>query len=85
MHIHIFYTLHRHFLHVHIYTNVPVHVNVVKLFGCVDVSSCGLLNMVMRRFTVHQYITSLPVGMVRYSAGILEWTKAELREMDVRC
>ena len=24
------------------------------------------------------------VGVVRYSAGILEWTKAELSEMDVR-
>jgi hypothetical protein len=31
-----------------------------------------------------QGINAWAVGVVRYSAGILEWTKEELREMDVR-
>ena len=31
-----------------------------------------------------QGINAWAVGVVRFSAGILEWTKAELSEMDVR-
>ena len=31
-----------------------------------------------------QGINAWAVGVVRYSAGILEWMKAELSEMDVR-
>ena len=31
-----------------------------------------------------QGINAWAVGVVRYSAGILEWTKAELSEMNVR-
>ena len=31
-----------------------------------------------------QGINAWAVGVVRYSAGILEWTKAELSEMDAR-
>ena len=31
-----------------------------------------------------QGINAWAVGVVRYSSGILEWTKAELSEMDVR-
>ena len=31
-----------------------------------------------------QGINAWAVGLVSYSAGILEWTKAELKEMDVR-